>query len=132
MFKKRSMKANAAAVFIILILLFPFTVSFGDAKAVVTVQNRTPYYLHVIMNDKPYLYVRPFGEARQESGHVLVHVFYSPGQGISGSASKTIDAVRVVGGSYESTGFGCGSGPTTHSGPTTWAVTLSDLGSQFE
>lgn len=78
------------------ILLFPWTVSVGDEDVSVSlsVVNDTGHYLHVIMNDKPFLYVPAEGSANFKSNgptHVMVTVFYSPGQGVSGSAVRSVN-----------------------------------------
>ncbi len=75
------------------ILMIPWTVSIGDEDVSLSVVNDTRYYLHVIMNDEPYLYVPSNGSAMYKSEgptHVQVQVFYSPGQGVSGSATRSI------------------------------------------
>ena len=44
---------------IFLILLCPFTFTFGDDNAVLTIMNLTSHYLHIIINGDSYLYVFP-------------------------------------------------------------------------
>jgi hypothetical protein len=92
--RSRSRLASAAAL---TLMLWPYALSFGDGGASVTVTNRTEYYLHITVNNKSYLYVAPGGvvaENLEMFSDVVVDVFYSPGQGIVGSGSKTLQPVR--------------------------------------
>ena len=84
---------------IIAALVFPWTISFGDEEVSFSVVNETRHYLHVLMNDTPFLYVPAKGSVVYRSDgptHVLVKVFYSPGQGVSGTATKSVN-LSVVG-----------------------------------
>jgi hypothetical protein len=78
-----------------LLLVNIAVISVGDdAKSYLTVVNKTTHYLHVIVDEKPYLYVSPdksITHTTEAKPSMLVKVFYSPGQGISGSAIQTID-----------------------------------------
>ena len=80
-------------------IILPWTISVGDEEVSVSVVNETRHYLHVIMNEKPYLYVPANGSVMYRSEgptHVMIRVFYSPGQGVSGSATQSVD-LSVVG-----------------------------------
>jgi hypothetical protein len=78
----------------ILLLLLPYTVSFGDAGSSFTLVNSTPHYLHAVINGKPYLYIAPHGWAVYDLGPyagVTVDVTYSPGQNMKGWISKSFN-----------------------------------------
>ena len=94
------------------VLVFPWTISFGDEEVSFTVVNETRYYLHVIMNDAPYLYIPAKSSVVYRSDgptHVMIQVFYSPGQGVSGSATKSVNLSVVGRGSscHEDSKGGC-------------------------
>ena len=78
-----------------LLLLNIVVISVGDdTKSSLTVVNKTEYYLHVIVDETPYLYVSPNKSITHTTGvkqSMIVDVLYSPGQAISGSARDTID-----------------------------------------
>ena len=82
-------------VLIFLLLLNIVVISVGDdAKSNLTVVNKTEHYLHVVVDGAPYLYVSPDKSIRHTTKAkptMFVEVFYSPGQGMSGSARDTID-----------------------------------------
>jgi len=115
---------------ILFILLSPMTVSIGADEVSVTVINKTDYYLHVIINGNPYLYVSPEGFALYQSEgplHTTVKAFYSPGQGVSGSATESFD-LRVGGGGhscYQDTKGECRCSSEPSYGPSAevWEVT---------
>lgn len=93
-------------------LIFPWTISVGDEEVSFSVVNETRHYLHVIMNDAPYLYVPAKGSVVYRSDgptHVMIRVFYSPGQGVSGSATKSVNLSVVGRGSscHEDSKGGC-------------------------
>lgn len=84
-------------VFILSQLLLIFnviTLSIGDEESTVTVVNKTSYYLHIIIDGTPFLYVQPDKSITKSSEPVstmLVNAFYSPGQGIKGSVTLSTD-----------------------------------------
>ena len=126
----------------ILLLLLPYTVSFGDGGLSFTLMNSTSHYLHAMINGKPYLYIAPqcmvAVELSTYSG-VVAEVAYSPGQGIKGKTSKTFEAViHTTENANESGTCSSGSGgntcssnsateSTTSVSPITWTVEPSDL-----
>jgi len=82
-------------VLFFLLLLNIVVISVGDdAKSSLTVVNKTEHYLHVVVDEAPYLYVSPnksITHTTEAKPTMVVDVFYSPGQEISGSARDTID-----------------------------------------
>jgi hypothetical protein len=77
-----------------LLILLPYSASYGDAGGNFTLVNRTSHYLHVIIGSRSYAFVAPGRSVAQEVGApsvVLVDVVYSPGQGIAGSASRSFE-----------------------------------------
>jgi hypothetical protein len=123
MIKRHLTRSKAAAPFIILIILLPYTVSFGDEDASMTVVNETTHYIHVIMNNA-FLYIAPNRSARfvtDGPASVLVEVFYSPGQGISGRAADSF----LIGRSTRESTCRSNSCETVNvpEGPVSWEVT---------
>ena len=110
LFPKASRKSILWVIFAVLV--FPWTISVGSEEVSFSVVNETRYYLHVIMNDIPYLYVPAKGSVMYRSDgptHVMIQVFYSPGQGVSGSATKSVNLSVVGRGSscHEDSKGGC-------------------------
>lgn len=80
-------------VAVLFIVLLPLAVSYSDNKSYLSVSNKTGYYLHVIVDGSPYLYVAPDREVVHESDpkqEFFVRVFYSPGQEARESITRTI------------------------------------------
>ena len=119
---------------IFLILLCPFTFTFGDDNAVLTIMNLTSHYLHIIVNGDPYLYVFPGTSVTAESEgptDFIVKAFYAPAQGIKGSAMRTIRVAPYrpssTGCDYSSTGgCECSTNPAT-GGAALWEITPDTL-----
>lgn len=93
-----SLKVTFPKFFLLLLFLLFLNivvVSLGnDAKSTLTVVNKTNHYLHVIVDNEPYLYVSPeksITHTTEAKPTLMVNVFYSPGQGITGSAVDTIE-----------------------------------------
>ncbi len=84
--------------FVIVLFASGYVVSVEDGTVTVTIHNRTRHYLHVLINNQPYMYVAPGGSALTETGltTVFVEVFYSPGQGISGGATRELTSVTTT------------------------------------
>jgi len=84
--------------FVVVLFASGYVVSIENSEVTVTIHNRTRHYLHVLINNQPYLYVAPGGSALTETGltTVFVEVFYSPGQGISGGATKELTSVTTT------------------------------------
>lgn len=84
--------------FVIVLFASGYVVSVGDGNVTVTIHNGTRHYLHVLINNQPYLYVAPGGSALTETGltTVFVEVFYSPGQGISGGATRELTSITTT------------------------------------
>lgn len=81
----------------LLIVLWPYAVSFGDQGVAFTLANRTQYYLHAVVNNTSYVYIAPGGVVTYQSdtfSNVVVEVTYSPGQSVKGRTSKTFEPVR--------------------------------------
>ena len=89
----------------LIIMLLSMTISFsGEDTSHLTVINRTPLFLHVIIDGKPFLYISPERGVTHESEakpSFSVTVFYSPGQSITGRIN------RVVQVPYSSGDWGC-------------------------
>jgi hypothetical protein len=130
----RSKRSTIAAFIIMGILLFPYTISFGDVLSTLTVVNGTAHYIHAMINSQPFLYIAPNESVKFETESrgnigVNVQVFYSPGQDISGDATNSF----TLGGSrIDESGCGGDSGcgpisppPVLHE---SWKVTPEDLG----
>jgi hypothetical protein len=75
-----------------------YVVSFEDGEVPVTISNGTRHYLHMLINNQPYLYVAPGGSASLGVMWSTVHVevLYSPGQGISGRAVRDLTSVTTT------------------------------------
>jgi len=52
-------RSKVISVAVVLIILFPYSISFGSEEVSLTIKNATAYYLHVIMNNESFLYVEP-------------------------------------------------------------------------
>jgi hypothetical protein len=82
-----------------LLVLLPYSASYGDTAGNFTLVNKTSHYLHVIIGSTSFAFVAPGRSVAQEVGApsvVLVDVAYSPGQGITGSASRSFDLMLEV------------------------------------
>ncbi len=118
-----------AAALLLLALIVNVTVG-GDVGRL-TVINETEHYVHVIVDGDPFLYVPPgAGAIFEKEGYstVVASVFYSPGQGVSGSAKR-----EFVISPYEPSSTGCDwstlectTSPTT-GGARSWEVTADTL-----
>jgi hypothetical protein len=116
-------------------LILQLAVSLGVDKAKLTVTNGTDHYLHVIVDGESSLYVSPGrGTTFQSDGPTdfVVNVFYSPGQGISGQATRTIRVLPFqahssgCGLSSGSRGFHCSTEPAS-GGSVVWEITPDSL-----
>lgn len=79
---------------VFLMIIIPITISYGLDSASLRVINSTDYFLHVIIDGNPYLYISPQGSVSYNAeGKTSFHVqaYYSPGQEISGTADSTLD-----------------------------------------
>jgi hypothetical protein len=120
------MRVLRIAVFL---LFVPYTVTFGDEEASLTVYNHTLHFIHVIMNNDSFLYVGPGRSASfTTEGPVTVYVqaFYAPGQGIEGSAQSSyiIGGTTVVSDCNSGTST-CSTDPTAASA--SWTITADTL-----
>jgi hypothetical protein len=84
-------------VLLFMVLLIPPTVSIGSDGVSVRLVNQTGYYLHIIIDNQPFLYIAPGGSASHQSSALSagVKVFYSPGQGVSGSMDRVVSSPLV-------------------------------------
>jgi len=118
------------------IVLWPYAISFSDQEMNFTLINQTPYYLHVTINNDSHLYIGPgrvVTEPVSGYGTVIAEVTYSPGQVISGTATKTFQPVRhdVTTGTNTCTDSGSNCQSSTSSSstidPISWTVTPADM-----
>jgi hypothetical protein len=113
-----------------LLIFVPYTVTFGDEEGTLTIYNHTLYFIHVIMNNDPFLYVGPGRSASfsvDQQTTVYVQAFYAPAQGIEGSAQRTF----TIGGTVYKTD--CSSGTNTCAtdpafASASWDITPDTLG----
>jgi hypothetical protein len=133
----KALLSHYGFLMLFIILLAPLTISYSDESVTLTVNNKTGHYLHIIIDDDPYLYVQPENNIIYESDKYVeldIKAFYSPGQGISGSIDTVISIKPYK---AESTGCsdnnnsssgGCECSTTPASGGSkTWDVNVSDL-----
>ena len=123
-------------VLLFVFLILPLTITFGEDEAKMTVVNKTGHFLHVIMNGDAFLYVAPERSVTYaaESGsdlHMLVDVFYSPGQEVSEETQRSFvvrPAQRASSGcDWDSDGgWDCSSSPAI-GGLMVWEVTHDTL-----
>lgn len=76
----------------LLFLLSPVSITIGGDETTFSVINGTRYYLHAIVNNTSFLYIAPQKLATYRTkgpATLLVNVFYTPGQGIAGSVTRT-------------------------------------------
>lgn len=119
---------------IFLVLLCPFTFTFGDDNAVLTIMNLTGYHLHIIVNGDPYLFISSGASVTVESEgptDFVVNAFYAPAQGIKGSATRSIHVApyraATSGCDYSSSGgCECSTNPAT-GGAVLWEITPDTL-----
>jgi hypothetical protein len=127
---------KVGALAVLLIVLWPYAASFGDQGAVFTLANRTKHFLHAMINNNPYVYIAPGRVVTYQSGalsSVVVEVTYSPGQSITGKASKTLVPVRqetaTGSNNCNNTNSNCHSttGYSSSVSPMSWDITPADL-----
>ena len=123
----KNFQSVAAKVIAILVLFIPYSMTLGDQDVSLTVQNATPYYLHVIMNGDAFLYIGPRRTASLSLSTdneitVFAQAFYAPGQGIEGSAQNSfVIGGTVVKGDCSSGTQTCATEPAHSS--TSWIIT---------
>ena len=132
----------------ILLVLLPYSLSFGDDQTTFTLINNTPYFLHAVINGKAYLYIAPYGNVVSDinaySGATAT-VTYSPGQNIKGKATREFTVEIQTSSNYSgSRGSDCSNNnrnsdcssssstaasttTTTTINPISWTVVPSDL-----
>ena len=114
---------------VVLLIFVPYTVTFGDEEGTLTVYNQTLHFIHILMNNDPYLYVGPgrstsFTTDQQTT--VYVQAFYAPGQGVEGSAqSSFIIGGTVYKGDCSSGKSTCATDPAFASA--SWTITTDTL-----
>jgi hypothetical protein len=82
----------ALAVFL---LIWPYAVSYSDVGAVFTLVNKTPYFLHAVINNEAIAYIPPGVSISRETSsayEVTAQVTYSPGQGKTATVLRTFQA----------------------------------------
>ena len=79
---------------IFFLILNIVTISLGDGKSSLTVVNKTEHFLHIIIENEPYLYISPEQSATHSTeakSTMTISAFYSPGQAITGALLDTVD-----------------------------------------
>lgn len=124
-----------------------YVISFDENSVSITIVNRTRYYLHILIDKDPHLYVAPGGSVHSETRmqSAFVEVLYSPGQGISGRAEKELTSTTTTSTNYSSDrGHTCASSSSGNScqsmtssegsvsysytrSPMTWTVVPADF-----
>ena len=111
-----------------------FAVAVGGETASLTVVNRTPHVVRVVVAGKTFPSVVPGARATYESSGpatVSARVSYAPGQGVEGSAERSFVLYAASSSSDYSVYWGCRMGGTITSpqggGPTMWNVTADTL-----
>jgi hypothetical protein len=123
-------------------MLWPYAFSYSAQGATFTLVNKTPYFLHAVINNKPSVYIPPGCVVNYDAnglGNVIVEVRYSPGQAVNGSALRTFEIIyHTTGSSSQDIASACNeqgnacqstteSSVTTSADPVKWVVTESDL-----
>jgi hypothetical protein len=87
---------NILSPYLLLILLsLIFTIGISlDYDAIWTIRNNTEHYIHIMVNNKSYLYVRSHNSIKVETNarNVEIEAFYAPGQLIAGSVTRNYTA----------------------------------------
>lgn len=89
----RSVLKKISFPLVFLMIMIPITISYGLDNASLRVTNSTDNFIHVLIDGNPYLYISPNGSITYNAeGKTSFHVqaYYSPGQGVSGSADSTL------------------------------------------
>jgi len=94
---RAAIRRRAGFLLLLAVLLIPPTVSIGSDGVSVRLVNQTRYYLHMIVDNQPFLYIAPGGWVAHQSNDLSagVKVFYSPGQGVSGSMDRIVSSAMV-------------------------------------
>jgi len=87
-------------IWMLVILCFTsaYVISYEGNDVTVTISNGTLYYLHIMIDNQPFLYVGPGGNAFKTTQRSTAHVeaVYAPGQGKSGRAVKELNSVTTT------------------------------------
>jgi hypothetical protein len=125
-------------------MLWPYAISYSAEGATFTLVNKTPYFLHAVINNIPSVYIPPGCVVNYDAnglGNVIVEVRYSPGQAVNGSTLRSFEIIYHTTGSgsqdiastCNEQGNSCDSSTessvTTSAEPVKWVVTESDLAS---
>ena len=123
-------------------VLWPYSFSVGAAGATFTLINRTPYFLHAVINNEASAYIAPGAVVNYDAGgmaNIAVKVRYSPGQSAKGSTFRSFEIIyHTTGSSSGNTSSTCNqqsnscdssveSSVTVTPEPVTWSVTEADL-----
>jgi len=112
-------------IILIIFMLF-LAVRIGPGQSYwLKITNKTEHYIHVIVNNRSFLYVAPDDYIRGSFAvrELQVKVFYSPGQSISGRAERELQAAGEAQTSCERNVF-CNTVPAPN---VTWEVTAEDF-----
>ena len=131
---------GGCVLFLCAIVIWPYAVSIGAAGATFTLVNKTPYYLHAVINNVPLIYIPPGGVADYDAaglGNVTVEVRTSPGQRVNGSASRSFKIIyhttysQSTSNTCQNNSSDCSNtaeaSSTTTAEPVRWEVTASEL-----
>lgn len=137
----------AAGLAVFLVLRHTMTFGSDEVTWTFTLVNRTPHYLHAVLNNRSLAYLPPGGSMAMDVaayGVVVADVRYSPGQGIHASRSRVIESqCRTVTSTTGTSSTDCNQsspdcGETSSTGtttstttctPITWSVVPADLDS---
>ena len=112
-----------------MLLCAGFAIAIGDETANLTVMNRTPNVLTIVIADRTWKAVAAGSGvmyAAKDTAAVAVRASYAPGQGLEGSAQRSFVLVHANQGSY--TYIACGvNAPITTPNPIEWNVTADTL-----
>lgn len=126
----------ATGLALFLLLRHTVTFSSSDVTYTFTLVNRTPHFLHTVINNSSHAYLPPGGtlDARIRAyALAVVDVRYSPGQGMQGKASRVFESeCHTTTSSTSTTSTDCNQsspdcGESTSSGTSTSQTTCSPV-----
>ena len=110
-----------------------FAIAIGDENTTLTIENRTPHVVTVVVEQQTFPDVSPQGEATYRGkGGATVHakVAYAPGQGVAGSVERSFTMAIAASSSGSSVYWACSFNGGVNSpkvNPLVWTVTADTL-----